>query len=72
MDTSLVCRSAYVSPQIVGGVDLVAEEEPWVWAVVVGLSFAVALVWATYCRRTGGNADISFGWSGFKVKCTGR
>lgn len=72
METALLPRPAYVSPAIVGEIELVREEEPWVWAVVVGFAFTLALAWAAYCRRLGGNADISFGWSGFKVKCTSK
>ncbi len=72
METALLPRRPYLTPEIVGEIELVREEEPWAWAVVVGFAFAAALAWATYCRHTGGNPDISFGWSGFKVKCTGR
>ena len=39
-----------------------------VWVIVAGL-FAVAVAYATYCRATGGWADIRFGWSGFRVTC---
>jgi hypothetical protein len=44
------------------------EEAVW-WVVVVGLAYAVALAWATWCRKNGGSAEISFGWTGFKVAC---
>jgi hypothetical protein len=57
---------------LVGGTELVSEEEPWVWALLVGFAFAAALAWAAYCRHTGGNAEITFVWyKGFTVKCTG-
>ena len=39
------------------------------WIVVVGFAYAVALAWATWCRHNGGSAEISFGWTGFKVVC---
>jgi len=72
METALLARPAYYSPEVIGGTELVSEEEPWVWMVVVGFAYAVALAWAAYCRHTGGDAEISFSWTGFKVKCTGR
>ena len=48
----------------------VAQPEPvlW-WAVVVGFSYSLALAWASYCIYKGGSPTISFGWSGFKVRC---
>ncbi len=39
------------------------------WAIIVGFSYALALAWATYCIRRGGEPEISFGWRGFKVEC---
>lgn len=42
------------------------------WAVVVGLSFALALAYASYCTYKGGSPSLSFGWSGFKVTCSYR
>ena len=42
------------------------------WAVVVGLAYAVALAWASWCKVTGGDPEINFGWTGFKVICRSR
>jgi hypothetical protein len=39
-----------------------------IWIVVCVL-FAVALVYASYCRATGGWPDIRLGWGGFRVAC---
>ena len=72
METALVARPIYTPPAIFGGAELVSEEEPWVWVVVLGFAYAAALAYATYCRHTGGNADISLTWTGFKVKCTSK
>lgn len=40
------------------------------WMVFVGLAYAAALAWASYCRSKGGSAEINFSISGFKVACT--
>ena len=46
------------------------EVEPVVWwAIIVGFSYALALAWAAYCIRRGGDPEISFSWRGFKVTC---
>lgn len=59
----------YVEP----GFALSEIEEPttheWV-QFLIGVSYAAALAFAYYCRRTGGYPSISFGWSGFKVACS--
>ena len=45
-------------------------ESPIVWwVVIVGFAFALAIAYSTYCSYLGGDPDISFGWSGFKVTC---
>ncbi len=62
-------RSSYVSPAIARGREVAERDEVIWWVVVVGIAYGVALAWATWCRATGGNAEISFGWSGFKVVC---
>lgn len=47
-----------------------AQQSPIVWwIVVVGFAFALAIAYSVYCTAMGGNPDISFGWSGFKVTC---
>ena len=59
----------YVQP----GFAVSTIEEPtaheWI-QVVVGLSYAAALAFAYYCRRTGGWPSISFSWTGFRVACS--
>jgi hypothetical protein len=73
METALVPAGVSYSPPSVAFARDVAETEEVVWwAVVVGFAYAVALAWATWCRSRGGNAEISFGWSGFKVVCKSR
>jgi hypothetical protein len=39
------------------------------WVVFVGFAYTLALAYAWYCRATGGDADISLTWKGFKVAC---
>ena len=39
------------------------------WAVIVGFAFALAMAYAAYCTRKGGDPDISLTWRGFKVTC---
>lgn len=63
--------SGYAAPLFEMRDELVAREDAVWWVVVVGFAFAVALAWATWCRLQGGDAEISFGWSGFKVVCRG-
>jgi hypothetical protein len=47
-----------------------AQRSPIVWWVVfVGFAYTLALAYAWYCRITGGDADISLTWKGFKVEC---
>jgi hypothetical protein len=59
----------YTPPQLAGtSTPTQADEVVW-WVVWVGLAYAVALAWATYCRVTGGYPDISLTWKGFKVAC---
>ena len=70
MDTALaLVPQAYVPPALVGSGDLAETDDVVWWIVVVGFAYALALAWAAWCRHTGGDADISFGWSGFKVVC---
>ena len=70
MDTALaLAPQVYAPPALVAGGDLAETDEIVWWIVVVGFAYALALAWAAWCRHTGGDADISFGWSGFKVVC---
>ena len=70
MDTALALAGpAYAPPALAAGDDLSETDDIVWWIVVVGFAYALALAWAAWCRHTGGNADISFGWSGFKVVC---
>lgn len=71
METAVALAVPGYAPPALELRGVVARTEQHVvwWVIVVGFSFALALAWATYCRKTGGNADISFGWSGFKVSC---
>jgi hypothetical protein len=67
--TLALATPAYAAPAIALGNDVDRQEDVIWWVVVVGFAYAVALAWATWCRLTGGSAEISFGWSGFKVVC---
>ncbi len=70
MDTALALAAARMrrrrSPS--RAIPRQTEDVVW-WVVVVGFAYAVALAWATWCRHNGGSAEISFGWTGFKVVC---
>ncbi len=68
--TLALAAPGYVPPAVRLDGDVAAgqEEAVW-WVVVVGFAYAVALAWATWCRVNGGSAEISFGWTGFKVVC---
>jgi hypothetical protein len=70
MDTALALAGpAYAPPALAAGDDLAETDDVVWWIVVVGFAYALALAWAAWCRHNGGNAEISFGWSGFKVVC---
>ena len=70
MDTALTLAGPVYAPPVVVDNGEVAETEEVVWwVVVVGFAYALALAWAAWCRSRGGDAEISFGWSGFKVVC---
>jgi hypothetical protein len=60
---------AYAAPALGAGIDVEQRADVVWWAVVVGLAYGVALAWASWCRHTGGDPDINFGWTGFKVVC---
>ncbi len=71
MSATSLAEVPYESPVLVWRGQPV-ETEPIVWwAVAVGFLYAVAIAYASYCRYTGGDADISFSWHGFKVTCSG-
>ncbi len=69
MDTALALAGPYVSPSLAFTGETAETDDVVWWIVVVGVAYAVALVYATYCRHTGGSPDIQFGWTGFKVVC---
>ena len=70
MDTALaLAPQVYAPPALAEGGDLAETDDVVWWIVVVGFAYALALAWAAWCRHHGGNAEISFGWSGFKVVC---
>ncbi len=67
--TLALAEPTYTAPAITFETETAQADEAVWWVVFVGLAYAVALAWATYCRITGGYPDISFGWKGFKVAC---
>jgi len=70
MDTVLaLAGSGYAPPSLAYGGEIGETEDVVWWIVVVGFAYAVALAYAAWCRNGGGSAEISFGWSGFKVVC---
>lgn len=70
MDSTLALAAPSYAPPALAwhGETAQAEEIVW-WAVFVGFAYSLALIYATYCRSTGGSADISLSWKGFKVAC---
>ncbi len=66
--SSALAPRKYVPPALVWGGET-AELRPYLVFVFVGLAFAAALAWATYCAHIGGSPSISLGWTGFKVAC---
>jgi hypothetical protein len=70
METALaIAGPAYAPPALTQHGQLAETEDVVWWAVVVGFAYAIALAYAAWCRSGGGSAEISFGWSGFKVVC---
>jgi hypothetical protein len=70
METALALAGPGYAPPSLAHLGELAETEDVVWwVVVVGFAYAVALAYAAWCRNGGGSAEISFGWSGFKVVC---
>ena len=71
MDTALALGGPYAAPSLAfTGEPAQTEDIVW-WIVFVGFAYAVALAWATWCRKNGGSAEISLSWTGFKVVCRG-
>jgi hypothetical protein len=70
METALaLAGQGYAPPSLVHrGEPAETEDAVW-WVVVVGFAYAIAIFYAALCRKSGGNAEIAFGWSGFKVVC---
>jgi hypothetical protein len=73
MEASLALATpGYAAPALAfDGETADVDEIVW-WAVFVGFAYALALAWATYCRITGGDPEISLTWKGFKVVCRSR
>ena len=70
MDTALVLAAPAYAPPALGFRGETGEKDEVVWWVVfVGFAYVVALAWATYCRITGGDPEISLTWKGFKIVC---
>lgn len=70
MGLALAAPSAgYDAPSLGRGLPLDDREDVVWWAVVVGFAYALALAWASWCKLTGGDPEIVFGWTGFKVIC---
>jgi hypothetical protein len=67
--TLALAGSGYAPPAVTLDGEVARQEDVVWWVVVVGFAYAVALAWATWCRTNGGSAEISFGWTGFKVVC---
>ena len=69
MNGTLALAPLSYEPPALGWNGEVARVRPYLWFVVVGLTFVAALAWAAYCVSKGGDPEVSFGWSGFKVAC---
>ena len=72
MDTALAVVGPYAAPALAFTGDSAQQDDVIWWIIVVGFAYAIALAWATWCRQGGGSAEISFGWTGFKVVCRSR
>jgi len=73
METALALAGpSYAAPALTHGGELAESEDVVWWVVVVGFASAVALAYVAWCRHNGGDGEISFGWSGFKVVCKSR
>lgn len=65
-------QAAYAPPALGSALGLEEREDVVWWAVVVGFAYALALAWASWCKLTGGDPEVTFGWTGFKVICRSR
>jgi hypothetical protein len=69
VQTLAIAPSVYEPPALAWPGEVAQEETALWWVIAVGFAYAVALAWAAWCRSRGGSAEISFGWTGFKVAC---
>ena len=69
MDAALPVAGPYAAPALAFAGETAETDDVIWWIVVVGFAYAIALAWATWCRHNGGSAEVSFGWTGFKVVC---
>lgn len=69
---TVMAVGAYEPPALLWDADP-AQRSPIVWWVVfVGFAYTLAIAYATYCRWSGGDPDISLTWKGFKIECKSR
>lgn len=69
MNQTLALAPLRYEPPAIRWVGDPARVRSYLLFVIVGLSFAAALAWAAYCVSRGGDPEISFGWTGFKIAC---
>jgi hypothetical protein len=69
MESTIALPGSYAAPAVMLDSETAQVDEVVWWAVAVGFAYALALAYATYCRITGGDPEISFGWRGFKIAC---
>jgi hypothetical protein len=67
-DSLALAPQVYEPPALLWGGET-AEIRPYLVFLIVGLTFAAALAWASYCMAIGGSPSISLGWTGFKIAC---
>ena len=60
---------AYEAPALAWTNETAERAEVLWWVVFVGFAYALAMAYAAYCTHSGGSADISLTWRGFKVAC---
>jgi hypothetical protein len=69
LPTAGLSATEYAAPAVAFRGETAQQEDAVWWVVVVGFAYAIALAYVAWCRRNGGNGEITFGWSGFKVVC---